>query len=79
MNAQTGPLAKSLRQTADKANVTLAQAQAALANLQATFDPQAPLALQLNETLIELSKSARSMRELTDYLERNPSSIVRGK
>ena len=79
MNGQTGPLAKSLRQTADKANVTLAQAQAALANLQATFDPQAPLALQLNETLIELSKSARSMRELTDYLERNPSSIVRGK
>ena len=79
MNAQTGPLAKSLRQTADKANVTLAQAQAALANLQATFDPQAPLAYQLNQTLIEVSKSARSMRELTDYLERNPSSIVRGK
>ena len=79
MNAQTGPLAKSLRQTADNANVTLAHAQAALANLQATFDPQAPLALQLNETLTELSKSARSMRELTDYLERNPSSIVRGK
>ena len=79
MNAQTGPLAKSLRQTADNANVTLARAQAALANLQATFDPQAPLALQLNETLTELSKSARSMRELTDYLERNPSSIVRGK
>lgn len=79
MNAQTGPLAQSLRQTADKANVTLAQAQAALANLQATFDPQAPLAYQLNQTLIELSHSARSMRELTDYLERNPSSIVRGK
>ena len=59
--------------------MTLAQAQATLANLQATFDPEAPLAYQLNETLIELSKSARSMRELTDYLERNPSSIVRGK
>jgi paraquat-inducible protein B len=79
MNAQTGPLAKSLRQTADKANLTLAQAQAALANVQATFDPQAPLAYQLNQTLVELSNSARSMRELTDYLERNPSSIVRGK
>ena len=79
MNAQTGPLAKSLRQTADKANVTLTQAQAALASLQATFDPQAPLAYQLNQTLIEVSNSARSMRELTDYLERNPSSIVRGK
>jgi paraquat-inducible protein B len=79
MNAQTGPLANSLRQTADKANVTLTQAQAALASLQATFDPQAPLAYQLNQTLIELSASARSMRELTDYLERNPSSIVRGK
>ncbi len=79
MNAQTGPLAKSLRQTADKANVTLIQAQAALASLQATFDPQAPLAYQLNQTLIEVSNSARSMRELTDYLERNPSSIVRGK
>lgn len=79
MNAQTGPVAKSLRETADKANATLVKAQAALANLGAIFDPQSPLAYQLNQTLIELSNSARSMRELTDYLERNPSSIVRGK
>jgi len=79
MDAQTGPLARSLRQTADRANFTLAQAQATLANLEAAFDPQAPLAYQLNQTLIEVSNSARSVRELTEYLERNPSSIVRGK
>jgi paraquat-inducible protein B len=72
-------MAKSLRETADKASATLAQAQAALANLKTVFDPQAPLAYQLNQTLVEVSDSARSMRELTDYLERNPSSIVRGK
>lgn len=34
---------------------------------------------QLNATLEEVSSAARSLRILADYLERNPSALVRGR
>ena len=33
----------------------------------------------LNETLRDVSDSAKSMQNLTDYLERHPESLIRGK
>ncbi len=79
LNNQSGPLSKSLRETSQSANATLLEAQAALASVQGTFEPTSPLSYQLNQTLIQISDAARSMRELADYLQRNPSSLVRGK
>lgn len=35
--------------------------------------------LQLQETLLEIERAARSMREFFDYLERNPESLIQGK
>lgn len=37
------------------------------------------LAYELKETLRELSATARSLRQLTDYLELHPESLLRGK
>jgi paraquat-inducible protein B len=34
---------------------------------------------QFDETLRELSRAARSVRVLADYLERHPESLIRGK
>jgi len=34
---------------------------------------------ELRETLRELAKAAQSLRGLTDYLERNPEALLRGK
>jgi hypothetical protein len=34
---------------------------------------------QLTETLEQTSDAARSLRQLTDYLQRNPSSVIRGR
>ncbi|EIC21584.1 PqiB family protein [Thiorhodovibrio frisius] len=39
----------------------------------------APGQLELRDALQEVSRAARSLRVLTDYLERNPSSLIRGK
>ena len=39
----------------------------------------APRQLELRNALQEVSRAARSFRVLTDYLERNPSSLIRGK
>jgi paraquat-inducible protein B len=40
---------------------------------------EAPLQQDLRQTLQELSRAAISLRVVTDYLERHPESIIRGK
>ncbi|WPB58100.1 intermembrane transport protein PqiB [Xylophilus sp. GOD-11R] len=56
---------KDARKTIDSANRTLAQ--------------DAPLQQDVRQTLQELTRTAASVRVLTDYLERHPESLLRGK
>ncbi|RXZ33263.1 MCE family protein [Oxalobacteraceae bacterium CAVE-383] len=56
---------KDVRKTLDSANKTLAE--------------DAPLQQDLRQTLEEVSRAAGSLRVLTDYLERHPESLIRGK
>jgi paraquat-inducible protein B len=42
-------------------------------------EPGAPMAADLSDALEELAASARSIRALTDYLERHPESLLHGK
>jgi paraquat-inducible protein B len=56
---------KDVRKTLDSANKTLAE--------------DAPLQQDLRQTLEEVSRAAGSLRILTDYLERHPESLIRGK
>lgn len=46
---------------------------------QRTLAEDAPLQQDLRNTLQELSRAAASLRVLTDYLERHPEAILRGK
>jgi paraquat-inducible protein B len=39
----------------------------------------APLQQNLNQTLIELTRTARSLRTLTDLLGREPEALIRGR
>jgi len=39
----------------------------------------APLQTDLNNTLLQLSRAAKSVSALVDYLERHPESLIRGK
>jgi paraquat-inducible protein B len=39
----------------------------------------APVQLDLRETLREVSRAAQSLRVLGDYLEQHPESLIRGK
>jgi paraquat-inducible protein B len=65
-------LAPELRATLEQARKTLSSAQGALAS-------DSPLQGDLRETLIEVTKAAESVRALTDYLERHPESLIRGR
>jgi paraquat-inducible protein B len=73
------PVLTSLKKTSDQANLTLAQINSAAAELHSTLAPDAPLAYRLDVALENFSEASSAIRELTDYLQRNPSAIVRGK
>lgn len=50
-----------------------------LSAAERTLSEDAPLQQDLRQTLQELTRAASSLRILTDYLERHPESVIRGK
>jgi paraquat-inducible protein B len=58
---------------------TLTEAQAAMKNAKEVLGQDAPLRRDLSSTLLELSRAAKSVSALVDYLERHPESLLRGK
>jgi paraquat-inducible protein B len=79
LNAHTGDLATRAQQTTADLQVTLSQAKETLRTIDGFVQPESPLAIRIVAALDEIAESARSIRVLADYLERNPSAIVRGK
>ena len=63
---------KDVRKTLNSADRTLNSADRTLAD-------DAPLQQDIRQTLRELTRAAGSVRVLTDYLERHPESLLRGK
>ncbi|HYL99553.1 MAG TPA: MlaD family protein [Blastocatellia bacterium] len=78
-NTKIDPLVASLRKSSDEANATMKETRAAVVALQSTLDSDSPLSVHLNDALDQLAETTRSVGALTDYLERNPSSLIRGK
>ena len=60
-------------------SATLAQAKQSLAAVETTLNEDSPLQVNLNSALVELIAAARSLRALTDYLERHPEALIYGK
>jgi paraquat-inducible protein B len=72
----------NLKDLTEKAKVTLESAQAALKQSERTlqaYSDDSRLVTELNKTLSELSATSRSLRHLSDYLERHPESLIQGK
>ncbi len=79
LDRRMDPLIASLTKTSDQANATLVGAQNTLAEMDGALDPGNPLGFQLSQALMSLTDAGRSLSELADYLQRNPSALVRGK
>ena len=66
---------------------TLASTQQTLAAMQASLDrldtnllsPGAPVQRSVEDTLGEVQRAAQSLRVLSDYLQRHPEAVLRGK
>src|SRR5262249_38655086 len=75
-----------LEKIGDDVTKVLAQLDTTLVSGRKTLDtangaigPDSALRVDLSETLQEVSRAARSIRVLGDYLERHPESLLRGK
>jgi paraquat-inducible protein B len=64
---------------APQVQATLAEAQAAMKNAKELLAQDAPLQSDLGATLLQLSRAAKAVSALVDYLERHPESLLRGK
>jgi paraquat-inducible protein B len=58
---------------------TLAKARAALGTVQGALAEEAPLQGDLRGTLRDVTRAAEAIRNLADYLERHPESLITGK
>jgi phospholipid/cholesterol/gamma-HCH transport system substrate-binding protein len=78
-NQRITPLVASLQKSSEEANATMKDTRAALLEVKANLESDSPLSVNINTALEELADTSRSVGELTDYLQRNPGSLVRGK
>jgi paraquat-inducible protein B len=68
-----------LNTTLVTAQGTLTSARGTLNNTSALTEPNSSQVQQIGNTLQEVSRAARSLRVLADYLERHPDALLRGK
>ena len=64
---------------APQVEATLAEAREAMKNAKDLLAQDAPLQSDLSATLLQLSRAAKAVTALVDYLERHPESLLRGK
>jgi paraquat-inducible protein B len=79
-------LSVELQQTSSETRVALKQAgetmkeaEATLSNVRVLIDPDSQTFYELTKSLREVSSAARSLRQLSGYLERNPRALIFGK
>ena len=79
-------IGEDLHKAITQLDTTLVSAQGTLSSARGTLDnasnltgPNSSQVQQLDSTLQEVSRAARSLRVLADYLERHPEALIRGK
>ncbi len=73
------PMIASFKKSSDDLQLALTQARSTLASAQLLLSPGSPMTHKLDATLEELTDASRSIHDLADYLQRNPSALIRGK
>jgi paraquat-inducible protein B len=74
-----GEIASGIKDTLKSARLTLDEAHKAMAGISQIAAQNANLGYDVNRSLEQMTALARSLRSLTDYLDRHPEALVRGK
>jgi paraquat-inducible protein B len=72
-------LSDDVRKTIVELNHTLAGVQKTLTTADDLIRPSSDLRIDVDSTLQEVTRAARGLRLLADYLERHPEALLRGK
>ncbi len=75
VNRELKPLLTSVEQAVTSANAALQTARQSMQSFGDAVGPESPL----NDTLRALERTTRSIRDLTDYLQRHPEALLTGK
>ncbi len=79
VDRQVEPLSASTQQALVSVQTAMEQAEAAMASMQNITGETSPVYNDLSTALGEISRAARSLRVLADYLQRHPDSLLYGK
>ena len=79
VDRQVEPLSASTKQALVAVQTALEQAEAAMESVQNITGETSPVYNDLSTALGEISKAARSLRVLADYLQRHPDALLYGK
>jgi paraquat-inducible protein B len=79
VDAGLPPLLAQLQSVAGDARKTLVGLDGAAGAAGRLVAPQAPLSFRLGEALTDVARAANALRELADYLRRNPNALLVGK
>jgi paraquat-inducible protein B len=93
LDGSVSSLTGSLQQTSDAAreamqqagvalkqtDTALKEAEAAMTNIRGISDPDSRIFYELRRSLREVSAAARSLRLLSNYVERNPRALIFGR
>lgn len=73
-------LAPEAQKTLEDVRKTLEETKNTIGDINSSLaSPDSPLQLNAGQTLEQMDRAARSLRNLSDYLQRHPDSLIRGK
>lgn len=79
IDQEVDPMSASFHKSSEELNATMKDTRATLLQLQAMLDSDSPIAVNLNQALGQFSDTAQAIEHLTDYMQRNPAALIRGK
>jgi paraquat-inducible protein B len=76
---QSVPLLESLRKASDAASLTMRRADSAMGSMETGYGDNSQIRRNLADLTRTLQDTARSIRQLADFVERHPEALIRGK
>ncbi|MBK1879143.1 MlaD family protein [Pelagicoccus mobilis] len=79
LNTESDAAFESLGNIAEKLDGLIGELETVASNANEWLDPEGVVYYETTETLENVSDSARALKELLEYLERNPNALLTGK
>jgi paraquat-inducible protein B len=78
-NLQIGPVSQELRETLSATQAAMSRFDKVAERLDAVLSDDSPDRVQLSKLLEDIREASQQVKELAEYLQRNPDALVRGK